>query len=33
VAIPRDLSARAKEAIKEIEASYRENPRKGLVGR
>ncbi len=33
VAVPKDLSARAKETIKEIEASYRENPRKGLFGR
>ncbi|HTR44520.1 MAG TPA: DnaJ C-terminal domain-containing protein, partial [Thermodesulfovibrionales bacterium] len=33
VAVPKDLSGKAKEAIKEIEASYRENPRKGLFGR
>ena len=33
IAVPKDLSARVKEALKEIEAAYRENPRKGLFAR
>lgn len=33
VAVPKDLSGKAKEAVREIEASYRENPRKGLFNR
>lgn len=33
IAVPKDLSTRAKEAIKEIETLYRENPRKGLFNR
>lgn len=32
IAIPRDVGGRAKEAIKEIEALYKENPRRGLLG-
>jgi DnaJ-class molecular chaperone len=30
IAVPKDLSGKAREAAKEIEASYVENPRKGL---
>jgi molecular chaperone DnaJ len=33
IAVPKDISGKAKEAIKDIEASYRENPRKGLFSR
>lgn len=33
IAVPKDLSGRAKEALKDIEASYRENPRKGLFNK
>jgi molecular chaperone DnaJ len=33
IAVPKDLSSRAKEALKEVEASYRENPRRGLFNR
>ncbi|MCL5421683.1 MAG: molecular chaperone DnaJ [Nitrospirae bacterium] len=33
IAVPKDLSGRAKEALNEIEAAYRENPRKGLFNR
>lgn len=33
VAVPRDLGGEAREAIKEIEALYRESPRKGLFGK
>lgn len=33
VAVPKDLNAAVKEAVKAIEASYKENPRKGLFGR
>ncbi|HET6514346.1 MAG TPA: molecular chaperone DnaJ [Thermodesulfovibrionales bacterium] len=33
IAVPKDLNNRTKEAIREIESSYRENPRKGLFNR
>jgi molecular chaperone DnaJ len=33
IVVPKDLSGRAKEAVKDIEASYRENPRKGLFNK
>lgn len=33
IAVPTAFSARAKEALKELEAAYRENPRKGLFAR
>lgn len=33
IAVPRDLNARAKEIIKEIDALYPENPRKGMSGK
>ncbi len=33
IAVPKDLSSNAKEALREIEAAYRENPRKGLFSR
>ena len=33
IAVPTDLSGRAKEAVKNIEQEYRENPRKGLFNR
>ena len=33
IAVPKDLSGKAKDAIRDIEESYRENPRKGLFGR
>lgn len=31
IAVPKDITNKAKDAIKEIEALYREDPRKGLV--
>ncbi|MBI4822686.1 MAG: molecular chaperone DnaJ [Nitrospirae bacterium] len=31
IVVPKDLSQKAKDAIKEIEASYTESPRKGMV--
>lgn len=31
IVVPKDMNSRAKEAVREIEASYKENPRKGLV--
>jgi molecular chaperone DnaJ len=33
IAVPKDLGAKAREALKDIEASYRENPRKGLFNK
>lgn len=33
ISVPKDLSQKAKDAIKEIDASYAENPRKGMVKR
>lgn len=33
IVVPKEMSNKAKEAIKEIEASYKENPRKGLFNR
>jgi molecular chaperone DnaJ len=33
IAVPKDLSGRAREALKEIEAAYRENPRRGLFNK
>lgn len=33
VVVPKEMSGKAKEAVKEIEGLYRENPRKGLFGR
>lgn len=33
IAVPKDLNIKAKEAVKEIEASYKENPRKGLFAK
>ncbi len=33
IAVPRDLSAREKQAVEQAEALYRENPRKGLFNR
>jgi molecular chaperone DnaJ len=33
IAVPKDLSSKAKEATQEIEASYKENPRKKLFNR
>ncbi len=33
IAVPKDLSGRAREALKEIEQAYRENPRRGLFNR
>ncbi|MDP2167442.1 MAG: J domain-containing protein [Thermodesulfovibrionales bacterium] len=31
IAVPKDMSQSAKDAIKEIDASYRENPRTGMI--
>ncbi len=33
IVVPKDIDNRAKDAIKEIEAQYKENPRKGLLQR
>ncbi len=33
IIVPKEVSGKGKEAIKEIEGLYRENPRKGLFGR
>jgi len=33
IAVPKDLNGKAREALKDIEASYRDNPRKGLFGK
>lgn len=33
IAVPKDLNTRAKEMIKEIDAFYAENPRKGMPGK
>lgn len=33
IAVPKDLNARAKEALKDIEAAYGENPRKGFFSK
>lgn len=33
IAVPKDINVKAKEAIKEIEALYKENPRRGLSGK
>ncbi|MCG2813471.1 MAG: molecular chaperone DnaJ, partial [Thermodesulfovibrionales bacterium] len=31
IIVPKDINSRAKDAIKEIEALYKENPRKGIL--
>jgi molecular chaperone DnaJ len=33
IAVPKNINSKGKESIKEIEALYRENPRKGLFSR
>lgn len=33
IAVPKEMSNKAKEAVKEVETSYKENPRKGLFSR
>lgn len=33
IAVPKDINNRAKEVIKEVEALYKENPRRGLFGK
>jgi len=33
IAVPKNINTKGKESIKEIEALYKENPRKGLFGR
>jgi molecular chaperone DnaJ len=33
IVVPKDITNKAKEAIKEMESLYRESPRKGMVGR
>lgn len=33
IVVPKDINSKAKEAIKDIESLYRENPRKGMVRR
>ncbi|MBI5187927.1 MAG: molecular chaperone DnaJ, partial [Nitrospirae bacterium] len=33
IVVPKDINSKVKEAIKDIESLYRENPRKGMVRR